>query len=171
MPVRIVMDFEASARENGYPIEVGVAFTWQTGEITGTSRLIRHDPWLDDGFWCARAQKIHNIQKEELYRSGRPPAEICDWLNGMLEGRTAYADHEYDKGWLSQLFHVARKKPLFELHHVVELIERADYVNETCLVDFTSGRNSGAIVHRAEADAVRISRALAACCVMSAEPA
>lgn len=167
-PLRIVMDFEASALNDGYPIEVGIAFTWADGKITSDAKLIRHDPWLEHGRWCESAEAVHNITKDEVRVKGEDPRRVCDWLNSMLVGQVVYADHEKDKGWLAQLFDAAKRRPQFELHHVVEVIDSADYVNETCLVDFTRGRYSGPDVHRAGPDAVRISRALAACCVTSA---
>lgn len=165
-PIRIVMDFEASAQVQGYPIEVGVAFTWKNGKITSGSKLIRHDPWLVDGVWSSEAQAVHKISKEEVLEKGCPPEEVCAWLNQTIGAQDAYADSELDLGWLQQLFDAARMKPLFKMHHIADVIESADYVNETCLIDFTRGACSGTEKHRAEPDAVRISRAVAACCVI-----
>ncbi|PZQ44383.1 MAG: hypothetical protein DI551_10240 [Micavibrio aeruginosavorus] len=161
----IVMDFEASALHGGYPIEVGVAFTWQDWKITDEARLIRHDPWLDHGRWCSEAQDVHNLTKEDVRSGGQSIETVCDWLNGMLAGKTVYADHDKDKGWLCQLFDEAGKRPYFELLHVEKYINRASYVNESCLIDFTRGLESGRDIHRAGPDARRIARALAACVV------
>lgn len=166
--IRTVMDIEASALNKGYPIEVGIAFTWQDGTITSDSRLIRYDPWLEEGHWCEEAERIHKITKQVLYEGGRPPEEVSCWLNESLRGRTVYVDSDKDKGWLSHLFDVAVAPILFSVRHVSEAIENADYVNEVCLVDFTTGPLSGTDHHRAGPDAVRISRALAACCVVTA---
>lgn len=157
-PVRIILDFEASAMDGGYPIEVGVAKTWPNGRITASSRLIRHDIWLQQGLWDDAAQKIHTITKENIVSKGFPIKTVARWLNQAIGTGTAYCDGARDPDWLKTLFQEAGMAPSFELHNIEEVFDAAVEVDQESM---TTIMNNPA--HRAAADAVQISNMLQRC--------
>ena len=129
-PTRIIMDFEASALHKGYPIEVGVAISWPGGMIGSASRLIRHDPWLENGLWCLEAERVHKISQQRVFYEGTEVSEVCRWLNDALLHETVLVSHYKDKGWLYQMFDAARSVPLFDVKEVAQEIDAASHVNE-----------------------------------------
>ena len=157
-PIRIIMDFEASALHKGYPIEVGVALTFPDHSIGAASRLIRHDPWLERGLWDTQAEGVHKIPKSELYERGEDVRSVCLWLNHSLRDETVIVSHYKDKGWLYQLFDAARSCPLFEVKEVAQEIEAASGVDEKALAAIMRDAP-----HRAASDAKHLARALDLC--------
>lgn len=149
------MDFEASALHKGYPIEVGVAISWPGGMVGRAEKIIRHDPWLEQGHWCPDAEKVHGISRQRVFYEGTDVAEVCDWLNKGLAHETVIVDHYKDKGWLYQMFDAARRFPLFEVREVAAEIEKASSVNEAFLTHVMKETP-----HRAGSDAVHLARAL-----------
>lgn len=157
-PIRIIMDFEASALHKGYPIEVGVAISWPEGMIGSASRLIRHDPWLENGLWCSEAEKIHKISQQRIFYEGTEVSDVCRWLNESLLHETVLVSHYKDKGWLYQMFDAARSFPLFEVKEVAQEIEAASGVDEKALAAIMRDAP-----HRAASDAKHLARALDLC--------
>ncbi len=154
-PIRIILDFEASSVKNGYPVEVGIAQTFEDGRIISGAKLIFHQPWLENGIWRDAAQKVHGITKEEIRANGVSALVAARWLNSEIGEQTAYSDSDLDQGWLAQLFDVAGIPPSFRLGHVREILNS---VNDACAADAMQEPS-----HRAEADAVQISRMFLHC--------
>lgn len=109
--VPIIVDLEASGfGAESYPIEVGV--------ITDTGkkycRLIRPQPdWLH---WSQEAEDLHGISRKLLKIKGFSPAQICDELNQLLNGKTIYSDGwVVDHSWMIKLFSAARVQMGFRL--------------------------------------------------------
>lgn len=103
----IFLDFEASGL-NGYPIEVGLAIVQSDRSIVTVGRLIRHDEWLDQvDMWDHTAEALHRIRRADLLEHGRPPTEVCAWLDELLGDQVACIDSPYDRMWLSDLFSAA----------------------------------------------------------------
>jgi hypothetical protein len=109
--VPIIVDIEASGfGAESYPIEVGV--------ITDTGkkycRLIKpQEDWLH---WSQEAEDLHGISKQLLETKGYSPAQVCDELNQLLNGKTIYSDGwVVDHSWMIKLFYAARVEMGFRL--------------------------------------------------------
>lgn len=101
-----VLDFEASALENGYPIEVAVCRVDDGAEVW--SRLIRPtDEWLRTRHWSPEAEALHGIAMDELMRDGLPAARVADELEHAVAGVMVLSDSALDDGWLICLFTAA----------------------------------------------------------------
>lgn len=110
-PLPAVIDIEASGFGQGsYPIEVGAALPDGSAFCT----LIRPEP--DWTHWDAGAAAIHGIERGLLFRHGRSADEVARLLNERLRGLTVLCDGwAHDYVWLSLLFEVAQRVPLFRL--------------------------------------------------------
>lgn len=116
-----VLDIEASGFGRGsYPIEIGVA----TADGQAHSWLVR--PEMDWTHWQAEAQQLHGITRVHLESEGLRARDVADTLNEMLEGQTLYSDGwGVDSGWLSRLYHAARKTMFFRLDTLPRIL--SDY--------------------------------------------
>lgn len=105
----IIIDVEASGfGPFSYPIEVGVAM--DNGEKYCT--LIMPSPsWTH---WDDEAEKIHRINREQLYIYGKPMEQVAMELNLLLQGKTVFTDGwVVDKPWISKLFDDCKLIPEF----------------------------------------------------------
>lgn len=105
------LDVEASGFGRGsYPIEVGAVLP--DGSTLCT--LIRPEPgWIH---WDPRAEKVHGIARSTLEAHGHGAREVAQLLNDRLRGLTLLCDAwAHDFVWLSLLFEVAERVPLFRL--------------------------------------------------------
>ena len=114
------LDFEASSlSDTSYPIEVA----WSDPEGNVQSSLISPqsvDGWTD---WSPASQKIHQIPREELIASGKPPAWVCARMREDLGGQILFTDSvRYDGFWLARLFTAAGEQPAFTLASSTDLI-------------------------------------------------
>ncbi len=127
------IDVEASALENGYPIEIG----WATVDVPGRalkrveSFLIRPPAiWLEreDG-WSEASFRIHGITVEKLLADGVSPEEAIDRLDAALAGWTVFSDSPKDQEWLDRLYRDGttwiRPRPFFR-KDVAVVLERRD---------------------------------------------
>ena len=85
----IVIDIEASALVDGYPIEIGWAC--RGGEcraylVKPTEELIAHTNW------DPVAESIHGLSRELLERQGAPIDEVVANLNKDLAGERVLSD-------------------------------------------------------------------------------
>ena len=96
------IDFEASALENGYPIEVGIA-----DAATGTARawLIRPEAaWLKGSIWSPASEAVHGISRALLDSEGEPPNTVWAKLAAALAAKLVISDNPpFDSRWLSML--------------------------------------------------------------------
>lgn len=99
-----IIDVEASGFDPmSYPIEVGLALA--SGERY-SSLILPIDEWTH---WDPDAEKLHHIQREKLFRHGKPIHIVARKLNELLRGQTVYTDGwVVDKPWLDNLFYQAR---------------------------------------------------------------
>ncbi|MBF0268785.1 MAG: hypothetical protein HQL44_09340 [Alphaproteobacteria bacterium] len=104
MPVFI--DLEASALENGYPIEVGWVAVDEGNRFSGKSFLIRTDPhWLKSCAWDYAAEAAHGISQALLNEKGLPPADVARLIDSAIEAGPAFTDNPGADGhWLRILF-------------------------------------------------------------------
>ena len=116
----LVMDFEASSLDqDGYPIEVGLAF-WPGPDhaILGWSTLIQPaGVWSRLGHWSPKSAKVHGIAGRDLLACGQPAGRVAAVLNEALgPGTTAWCDGgAYDSHWAGALFKAAGIAPCFVL--------------------------------------------------------
>ena len=98
----LCIDFEASALENGYPIEVGVAEV-ATGAVR--SWLIRpSETWLAGRIWSPASEKVHGISRSLLEAEGKPPEAVWAALAPALAGKLLVSDNPpFDGRWLRML--------------------------------------------------------------------
>lgn len=112
----VFFDCEASAL-NGFPIEIGWAFTATNGDIVSEACLIRPpDEWEISNYWDPAAQDLHEISVTDLYRHGQHVWEIARWMNAVLARRDLYSDSPFDEHWLVMVFEAADIAPAFTIH-------------------------------------------------------
>lgn len=114
-----ILDVEASGFGAGsYPIEVG--FVAPDGRAVCT--LIRPEP--DWTHWDSRAERIHQVRREQLLAHGRAAVDVAALLNRELAGREVYSDSwAHDYVWLARLFDAAGLSPRFRLRDLRELLD------------------------------------------------
>lgn len=119
----IIMDLEASGfGQNSYPIEIGIALP--SGQTA--CRLIR--PAAGWTHWSDESERLHGIQREQLFNYGYPVTEVADWVNSLLKGKTVYSDGwAFDQGWLNLLFDSAQRRPQFRLQALQILFDAQDF--------------------------------------------
>ena len=114
------IDFEASSLDDdGYPIEVGVAFWPAPDEVVfGWSALIRPaGVWTRKGHWSAASAKVHGIRGSDLLAHGLDPVPVAAALNAVLgpDGIAWCDGGPYDAHWAGALFKAAGVGPAFAL--------------------------------------------------------
>ena len=158
-----VIDFEASSLDqDGYPIEVGLAF-WPGPDkpISGWSTLIQPAwDWSRNGHWSPKSARVHGIPGKELLANGQPVDRVAATLNEMLgSGRIAWCDgDEYDIHWTGALFKAANATPVFRLgawHKLIAMLSPAMRERGLTWLDEAPAR------HRARDDAEQLLHALA----------
>ncbi|PSK84054.1 hypothetical protein CLV79_10926 [Limimaricola soesokkakensis] len=102
----VFLDFEASSLPDtaGWPIEVGLSWVTDDGEIETHSRLIRRWPdWSMDA-WSAQSAAVHGIPYEVLEQEGWEAPEVATWYLDLTKGRRIGSDApDYDTAWLQRL--------------------------------------------------------------------
>jgi hypothetical protein len=159
-PMPVFYDCEASDLE-GYPIEVGWAFTdAATGVVVSESHLIKPpDDWPVRESWDRAAERLHGIGLAQLWRDGRPAWEVAQRMNAVLGGRELFSDAPQDETWLRLLFDAAGFEPTFTIRRTDARVlisqaaadrglDEAAYARAEALATETAPRR-----HRAEADA------------------
>lgn len=156
----VFYDCEASDLE-GYPIEVGWAFTDpKTGVIVSESHLIKPpDDWPVKESWDRAAERLHGIAFAQLWREGRPVWEVARRMNTSLNGRELFSDAPRDEAWLRLMFDAAGLEPAFMVRRTDARILISQAAVDRGLDDAAYGRARVLAAemaprrHRAEADA------------------
>jgi hypothetical protein len=101
----IIIDFEASALDGGYPIEVGWACT--DGRIG--AHLIKPTPeWLDLE-WSPKSEHIHGLKRDTCLSRGETPAQVLRALNDAIGSDMLVSDFpQLDSRWFVQLADAAK---------------------------------------------------------------
>ncbi|WP_226642205.1 hypothetical protein [Microbulbifer variabilis] len=150
-----IIDIEASGLHfDSYPIEIAVL---KAGEVR--SWLIKPDSkWT---YWCAVAEKMHGITREQLVKEGLPVSIVAHELNRFMEGfeGVLYSDADrWDVDWVDTLYYSARQSRQFHIASIYDLLggdARALFGN--CKAELAaSGRFTH---HRAESDVKMIAEA------------
>ncbi|WP_428623420.1 hypothetical protein [Sedimenticola sp.] len=113
-----IIDIEASGfGRDSYPIEVGVILP------NGQSFCHIIKPPHHWTFWDKDAEAIHGISRQLLLERGRPPKEVADKLNRLLQGKKVYTDAwAHDVSWIGKLYDLCGMPQLFALDSLRSLI-------------------------------------------------
>lgn len=156
----VFYDCEASDLE-GYPIEVGWAFTDPgTGVLVSESHLVMPPPeWPVKESWDRAAERLHGIAFRQLWSDGRPAEEIARRMNMALGGRELFSDAPQDEAWLRLLFDAAGFEPTFAIRRTDVRVLISRVATERGMDEVAYGRAKALATemaprrHRAEADA------------------
>jgi hypothetical protein len=97
----IVVDFEASALENGYPVSVGVAST--DGRMFYAIIKPNAD-WLTGYRWSYKAQHIHGFELEHLQQHGRDAGAVVANIRELFgDAEFACDSPTHDNAWFEIL--------------------------------------------------------------------
>lgn len=146
-----IIDIEASGLHfDSYPIEVAVRLR---GECK--SWLIKPEPgWK---YWCATAESMHGISREELLRDGLPAVEVVKQLNAFLAEPDAilYSDaHRWDGDWIDTLYYAVKVDKPFFVNSIYDVMgnDKADQFDKY----FAQLAESGKYQHHRAADDVEM---------------
>jgi hypothetical protein len=105
----LTFDFEASALEHGYPIEVAVA---DVAARTVKAWLIRPERSWQLRLWSSTSERIHNLSRETVQDRGEPAEQVARAMADFIAGRKLLSDNpSFDATWLDMLFEAAEMKP------------------------------------------------------------
>lgn len=109
----IFLDVEASALDDGYPIEVA----WHSVSGESDSFLIKPmSHWQRTKHWSKKSQGIHNIDLQLLLKEGICPLSAAERLNNALNGKIILCDAlAHDAEWLGELHSAADIAPVYQL--------------------------------------------------------
>lgn len=100
----IFMDIRPSGLK-GFPIEIGLAFVQADRSITTDSRLIHHEPWLQQtARWDRDYEARHCITQDQLRQCGQSPQAVIDWLIAKLKDCIVFIDSNDDQKYLNEMF-------------------------------------------------------------------
>lgn len=118
MFIPAVIDIEASGFGRGsYPIEIGYI---DADRVSGCCLIKPLENWSN---WCQDAYKIHGIDRDILFKAGKPVKEVALWLNEKLGGLTVYTDAWMnDMCWLGRLYDEAEVCQRFKLESILDLL-------------------------------------------------
>ena len=149
----LILDIEASALENGYPIEVGIA---DAGRGTVHAWLIRpHASWAWEA-WNPASAKIHGLTKVDLER-GDNVLTVAQGVLRAVGGRSLATDNpEFDGFWLGRLFEAAREDaPAVEKRSLVDAVSALGHRHgrNSADIDALNRARNSAVDHSAAGDA------------------
>ena len=97
----IVIDFEASSLDNGFPVSVGI--------VASDGRMFYavikpSAEWLTNYRWQYKAQHIHGLELEYLQQHGRDAAAVVANIRELFGNAEFACDSpEYDNAWFTML--------------------------------------------------------------------
>ena len=141
----LILDIEASALENGFPIEIGIAHPSQ-GAVHAW--LIRpHASWAWDA-WNPASEKIHGLSRTDLARGGDVFTVAREILRAVGGRPLATDNPQFDGFWLSKLFEAARED--------APAVEQVSLVDAVAAFAHRHGRNSADVdaINRARNSAI-----------------
>jgi hypothetical protein len=97
----IVIDFEASSLENGYPVSVGIASS--DGRML-YAVIKPHEQWSTGYRWSYKAQRIHGLELEYLQQHGREAGAVVGNIREMFGNAEFTSDSPaHDNAWFEIL--------------------------------------------------------------------
>ena len=151
----IFIDVEASGLAiDSYPIEIAI----RLGDAT-YSWLIR--PERNWRHWCATAESLHGLTREQLALSGLQARLVADEINDLLSltDGLVYSDAaRWDAHWVSTLFHDVQLSACFHILPLQDLLDSDQQRRfNDCLEDLFEADSRRR--HRAATDVELIARA------------
>jgi hypothetical protein len=100
----LIVDVEASALDNGFPIEIAIA---DVENATLRAWLIRPATAWRDRDWSPASEKIHGLSRE-IVETGDVVEFVARDFATFVNGRTLMSDNfAFDGHWLAQIFDAA----------------------------------------------------------------
>jgi hypothetical protein len=100
----LIIDIEASALENGYPIEIAIA---DLENETLRAWLIKPATAWRDREWSPTSEKIHGLARE-IVETGAAVEIVARDIAAFANGRVLMSDNfAFDGHWLAQVFEAA----------------------------------------------------------------
>lgn len=150
-----IIDIEASGLHfDSYPIEIAIL---KQGEMR--SWLIKPEPkWT---YWCATAESMHGITREQLAEEGLPAGRVVLELNEFMEGfeGVLYSDADrWDADWVDTLYFTVKQSRRFHIASIYGLLDGESVSRfDVCKAELaSSGRYRH---HRAASDVKMIDEA------------
>ena len=149
----LIVDIEASALENGFPIEIGIA---DPGQGVVHAWLIRpYAGWVWDA-WDPASQRVHGLSKADL-DCGDDVLTVAQGVLRAVGGRKLASDNpEFDGFWLSKLFEAALEDaPAVEKRSLVEAASALArrHGRPSADIDALNRAQNSAVDHSAAGDA------------------
>lgn len=143
-----IIDIEASGFGSySYPIEVGVV---TDDDSKYCSLIMPPSHW---NHWDEEAQKVHQIERDNLELHGRSARDVAISLNELLSGKTVYTDGwVVDKPWITALFHEAGMELQFTVSSLEMILSESQMACWHAIKDEVIAE-SGLERHRASNDA------------------
>lgn len=149
----LILDIEASALENGFPIEIGIA---DAGQGTVHAWLIRpYAGWAWDR-WDSASERIHGLSRVDLDRGDDVRTVVQGVLHAAGGRKLATDNPEFDGFWLSKLFEAAREDaPAVEKGSLVDTASALAhrYRRSSADIDAINRARNSAVDHSAAGDA------------------
>lgn len=154
-----VVDVEASGLSPlSYPIEVGIY-----GNRVQYQKLIL--PVKSWDHWSAKAEALHGLSRDHLFRNGEHVKDVACELNSLLGTKRVYSDHaDWDGFWIQRLFAAASIRQHFSVVDIRDLFTTGEMADYTIALEELN-RDVRRRAHRALDDARTIHEAMA--CVLN----
>lgn len=101
----IVIDLEASALENGFPVSIGI--------VAGDGRMFYsvikpHEQWSTGYRWSHQAEQIHGFSRDYLAQNGRDAAAVVANIRELFGDAEFTSDAPWhDASWFNDLIRVS----------------------------------------------------------------
>jgi len=101
----LIVDVEASALDNGFPIEIAIA---DVERETVRAWLIKPSAQWRDRDWSPASEKIHGLSRSVLETHGLDVEIVAKEIVAFASGRALASDNwAFDGHWLAQIFEAA----------------------------------------------------------------
>jgi DNA polymerase III subunit epsilon len=106
----VFLDFEASSlTANSWPVEIGLSWLRDDGEVESHARLIRRHPTWSMDDWSEQSAAIHQIPSGILESKGLDAPDAAEWFLETAKGRLIGTDNpEFEAKWLRRLLEIGR---------------------------------------------------------------
>lgn len=163
----VFLDFEASSlAPDSWPVEIGLSWLTDTGEIESHAQLIRRHPNWSMEAWSPQSEGLHGISYQVLETEGVEAANAAEWFLSNTRGRRIGSDApEFEMKWLRRLLETsfdasAVDREIARVQDFYALIE--PMLSEQSLDTFFERLARLPAPHRAGPDSSRYAKALKA---------
>lgn len=163
----IFLDFEASSlTPNSWPVEIGLSWLRDDGEVESHARFIRRHPTWSMDDWSEQSAAIHQIPYGVLETEGLEAPDAAEWFMETTQGRLIGTDApEFEAKWLRRLLEIDRdpfavNRQIARLEDFYALIH--PLLSERALDSFFERLSRLKAPHRAGPDSARFAKALKA---------